>query len=124
MNREIKFRIWDKRFNKMRSWNWIVTARPPIGAFFYDDNLIKMQDTGLRDKHGKEIYDGDIIHTRDNDSYNFVVRFDPKWKAWTYYLFNTFNSFIFNNEFHEVVGNIYENPELLESDLKLQSYED
>jgi len=73
-----------------------------------------MQYTGLKDKNGKEIYEGDIIVTRlnspDNNEESLVVEFaDGSFKLKkenTYYYF----PFLLNVE---VIGNIYENPELL-----------
>jgi uncharacterized phage protein (TIGR01671 family) len=75
-----------------------------------------MQYTGLKDKNGKEIYEGDVIVTRlnspDNNEESLVVEFaDGSFKLKkenTYYYF----PFLLNVE---VIGNIYENPELLDN---------
>ena len=66
-----------------------------------------MQFTGLLDKNGKEIYEGDILKYRGKLSFNdppFVVEWQNDDARWT--------EFYPSNNF-EVIGNIYENPELL-----------
>ena len=70
MMREIKFRAWSETRREMREVS-IVSFGPPITAYSHDnwmamgDNLVLTQFTGLRDKDGKEIYEGDI----DEDEY-------------------------------------------------------
>lgn len=82
-----------------------------IGAYF--ENIKLMQYTGLKDKNNKEIYEGDIV-TLHNSKYKiifnskeagFVLR-DDKFEMNIPFTNN-------NNKRMEVIGNIYENPELL-----------
>ena len=82
----------------------------------FDENEIElMQSTGLKDKNGKEIFEGDVLGTKDG-LLNGVVEYRSDLGMWT-------NSLISYNNFErlcnvagsrEIIGNIYENPELLE----------
>jgi uncharacterized phage protein (TIGR01671 family) len=70
------------------------------------------QCTGLKDKNGKLIYEGDIVRDINIPSYFYIV----VWFKGGFYLKSTVsNSFLmFDTTQQEVIGNIYENPELLE----------
>lgn len=121
MNREIKFRAFVRRsessdnINKMR-----YESNETIFGWDSDGvTMDLMQYTGLKDKNGKEIYEGDIVRLiTDNDpvfgadSYNFVMEFITN--GWYY---RTKTGFVnaCHNRFvsSEVVGNIYEDAQLL-----------
>lgn len=118
--KEIKFRVYDKRnwtnkmkYSKMEVYDDMVAFR--FGHFDGElEDLILMQYTGLKDKNGKEIYEGDIV------LYNYtmigVVYYD---EAKTSYILKPLNK---TSSYEvlglstplEVIGNIYEDPDLLE----------
>ena len=90
------------------------------------DVLSKRQYTGLKDKNGKEIYESDVIHCI-GDTFPAVVIFDEKALCWAAQLYHngvknelmTLGRYIHSRERAvrtriEVIGNIYENPELLD----------
>ena len=101
--REIKFRYWNKELKKMTymedtsSWSAFWDGVDPG----YDEHVL-MQYTGLKDKKGKEIYEGDIVKC---GNYLNIVNWSKQ--------YGLDNYFFYENEDKEVVGNIYENPKLL-----------
>ena len=126
--REIKFRAWDKDSNAM-----IVNSTRKIsfkGDVDGGEDLILMQYTGLKDINGKEIYEGDIIgiKTKNKPAYISEVLFkegefcyfdlDYTNKHKKNYPLNAISSEegVDHDGSHicKVVGNIYENPKLLE----------
>ena len=126
MQREIKFRAWAN--THVKPWmDYEVTdidlERKQVYtrhcfAFDYPGESILMQYTGLHDKNGKEIYEGDIVkhdgfYVGDGhyESGVDVVEFDDGC-----YLGGDgeLNSYEIVNKGIEVIGNIYENPELLD----------
>ncbi len=114
MNREIKFRMWNDCDKKMIHWNELLEKNLANIFTIPSYNKWLMQYTGLKDKNRKEIYVGDILKSIQwNDIY--LV----KHIGTAYYLCrkgkNGFNKITtWNNaEKSEVIGNIYDNPELL-----------
>lgn len=126
MEREIKFRAYFKDKNIMSDWfdldNYAADQDSEYGDYELSDypkgNRILMQFTGLLDKSGNEIYEGDIIQIKDVPL--VVVKFGEADTYIGFYL-ETLNNGMkkiahFNNivkDIWEVIGNIYENPELL-----------
>jgi hypothetical protein len=108
--REIKFRAWDTKNNEMRSWddisrNWTMLELER------QSNCIIMQSTGLKDKSGKDIWEGDILGGDFNREYSEVF-FNEKWAQ--FMTRSHISTGSLNKIDHlEVIGNIYENPELL-----------
>lgn len=120
MNREIKFRMWrDGRMQGVHtmyskeSYNEYPPKEPQNFAFSEDEIL--MQYTGLKDKNGKEIYEGDILRNPDSQKSDFFVKFNPGgWDA-VYKGNFTLSLYPILSEHSgcEIIGNIYFNPELL-----------
>ena len=131
MNREIKFRAWHKDLKKMfkigqitlekGTWNFEPNDRDFIGMSIPSQpSFVLMQYTGLHDKNGKEIYDGDIVYcqTKYGKAKAIIKFIDGKFVAyWNSALTHPENGhhiacYEINKRF-EVIGNIYDNPELL-----------
>ena len=117
--RKIKFRAWDKENEKMMKVSSLHLENKEIsvkenGTF----HLFRMQDlmqyTGVKDKNGKEIYEGDIVILNDAEEENRCI---VKYKYGSYILVDgDLREDLSNVEdrFLEVIGNIYENKNLLE----------
>lgn len=134
--REIKFRAWlkdDKRMVEVRSidfheeGNIITVNYNDIFGFEFNENEIElMQYTGLKDKNGKEIYEGDIvdIHQTVNGQSVFVIEVTNTGLVIPRYAFDKNYKYEYNirellefDEYDkeiEVIGNTYQNRELLE----------
>ena len=120
MNREIKFRAWDTQDKEM--WDWEEHDREICwhlsGECSYD--IILMQYTGLKSKSGVEIYEGDIFKHKKNIFMQVFWSGDKAGWGVKYVLYgsdrgnqNFYKSLIWASKTCEIIGNIYENPELL-----------
>ncbi len=128
MEDRFKYRVWDQDKKLMSdvcvlTWIGIGGAR---GAYTLDHielfeesharpfvNMILRQCTGLKDKNGKLIYEGDVLH---RESFTDWVVY---WKKSGWHIYNTTNPTNYGTleqdclESREIIGNIYENSELI-----------
>jgi uncharacterized phage protein (TIGR01671 family) len=117
MPREIKFRAWDKELGRMFDFNRLVVIAGRIEIDFHPyleaktwNRLELMQFTGLKDKNGKEIYEGDVIRMKSTGARTIhEVKFRDG--SFEVSLIPIQHAFVRTDP--EIIGNIYENPDLL-----------
>lgn len=136
MNDRFKFRAYNKELRKMYEVDTICPYEDnhtkggevflkgiQYNSFYFPEEVEVMQCTGLKDKNGKLIYEADIVKFNfDTDEIKAVVSWDDK-ELIGFYLNTTdyfkdkyVTDYDFYKNDYEVIGNIYENKELLESE--------
>ena len=123
MTREIEFRVFYNQRGEMlyagdfhpdqgflmhnKEWSLICEE----GEICGNEYATLMQYTGLRDKNGKKIFEGDIVIQEDTESV-----YEIKWhkEEAGFYMNSTNDYTTIEAEYLEVIGNIYENEELIE----------
>lgn len=129
MTREIKFRAWHPEWGEMvessssNAWNYDKREFYPfcfeVGFSHYphSDGWVLMEYTGMKDMNGREIYEGDIMNHLGLYGPNFVVDYDRGIFHLIYPGLPEHNNFYADLHkmliHHAVIGNIYENPELI-----------
>lgn len=127
--RDLKFRVWDKQEKKMSpvanisfgddgvAQTIMVESAPKAKhyhAIVHGENGILLQCTGLKDKAGKEIYEGDILRLVEHMPLSGIEIWEVFWNDGLWSLRN--NEYEYNAidwEDSNVIGNIWEHPELL-----------
>ena len=118
--KELKFRVWEERENAYDTWSYILGAtgnlfRNAYGALIGCDkkDYIVERYTGLKDKNGQEIYEGDIVE------YDWYIRNGKSYRVKEKVVFDDMgarvcgHNRIRNCSGVEVIGNIHENADLL-----------
>jgi len=108
--RELKFRAYNKQLKKIL---FLDPVQWPLQVLLEEEYWIVLQYTGLKDMNGKEIYEGDIVKYTSYSSTTGEKEINVFSVTWNDDV--TGFMFCFGGEKREVIGNIYENPELLES---------
>lgn len=110
MNREIKFRAWNNRESKPEVKMIYGVVINELGEVCMPDgdwwSLPLMQYTGLKDKKGRDIYEGDIVKY-DNSKYEVLFN------GGSFQLKTGSGYYAMSPQYCEIIGNIYENPNLL-----------
>ena len=114
--REIRLRAWDKKTKSMFNNAYVDLNYGKLELQMVKDAIL-LQYTGLKDKNGKEIYEGDLVKDRKGEKW--IIEWCDQEVGWRLY-----KTFIYKNTTDvpsvvdfldiEVIGNIYENPELVE----------
>lgn len=132
MNRPIKFRVWDKKYGmrEIGVYNVLRSSDNGVWEFGYEgsgrdiekmskidgESMVLMQFTGLVDKNGKDIYEGDIVE------HHIFGKQLVIWKGQSFWLEDVnrvkYLTLGFFDEWHKVIGNIYENSELISDGLE------
>ena len=123
MNERFNFRTpiygADGKFKKFVYWS-ASDGFPGITAEKGDVFKEAEQCTGLKDKNGRLIYEGDIVLLDDTDSFENLIKTVVRWaeENASFGLFHSHNCyygfFSYESENSEIIANIHENPELLE----------
>ena len=120
-----KFRAWDKTSKEMYDVEAINFNRGKFESIGYGvtslrsaDKVELMQSTGLKDKNGKEIFEKDIL---DYNGRKVIVKWHGSYASFIYEFVDELENRVtewqplYLSYYHfEIIGNVYENPELLE----------
>ncbi len=124
--RELKFRVWDKRYKQyVKPYAICLDGRAIVIAEPCDDRetldserIIIEQYTGLKDKNGKEIYEGDVLDVSSVfvKPKKMIVKFSEMACGFEPFANGCPDCYFPEGKDVVVIGNIHENPELLEQE--------
>lgn len=121
--REIKFRAWCESLKLMQAPFDLIKDKGMLGGLgeIHNADYIVMQYTGLKDRSGVEIYEGDILRFHDPDDFDHEephltdISWHEEQGCWmTDDIERTLGDVLLWYNEVEVIGNIHENPELLD----------
>lgn len=128
MNDRFRFRAWNKEYKQLHydaedTYDCLNGKPYPIaasyfGCLLYNEDWIVEQCTGLKDKNGKLIYEGDILEV--SEAYeNGIYKLEFCQSDCEYNLYNNDGCFVYEltksfSKFVKIIGNIHENGDLLE----------
>jgi uncharacterized phage protein (TIGR01671 family) len=98
---------------------WIIDEDSVAGDWIVNNDLNLMQSTGLFDKEGTEVFEGDILHHQIQTEYTFIVKYDKDNGRWygdglsRRYRIDITKDFL---TYYKVIGNVYENQDILEAE--------
>lgn len=137
MSRPIEFRVWSKKYNTYFELSGIhyengkidgifaisgILAGIPDVIFLEPEDAVLEQSTGLKDKNGKEIYEGDIVSELVGDyRYSTAIKgvieqYKGGWAIRWGDIKNGYSQLYYEQTVCEIIGNVHENPELLEGE--------
>ena len=127
--REIKFRVWVKDRKEIfevilidyvtKKVTYLLERIGHLLNIRHDkfNDVELMQYTGLKDKNGKEIYEGDIVKLRANHGIG-VIKYSNEWGAFVVEYVKSKPLVVLGMSYYkediEVIGNVHKNPELME----------
>lgn len=130
---KLKFRAWDSVKKEMFKDTFAITESGQVVVveqkfvtsspdYVFVDHLVIMQSTGIKDKNGKEIFEGDVVRMRNPRDRRQIGMFQVVRVANSPMLglldkkltTEIFNIYEHMSNYYEVKGNIYENQDLLE----------
>lgn len=122
-----RYRAWDSAKKEMFKDTFAITESGQVVVvdqssvfvspdYVFVDHLVIMQSTGFFDKNNKEIFEGDILGTKGG-LLNGIVEYRTDLGMWTNSLlrYNNFERLCSIASDREIIGNIYENKELLDA---------
>ena len=123
----LRFRAWLKATKEMHEVDDIVSIdfekkQICVKTLFFDqlnhydfNDIVLMQSTGFKDKNGKEIFEGDILGTKDG-LLDGIVKYNSDLGMWANSLlrYNNFERLCNVADSREIIGNIWEDGELLD----------